>query len=143
MSLNDAMELIKRRRPQAQPIPAFMEMLKQYEGRMIKSSSSSSSNNNKRNSSDGVEEINNNQSSNDNNNNSQQTDQQRKRPRVVGPSRPPSMIGPSAAPKKVTSPMTTIIGPLPPNKGKDEKDSSSTSNKSSTSLIGPAMPPKK
>ena len=31
MSLADGLQMIKRRRPQAQPIPAFMEMLERYE----------------------------------------------------------------------------------------------------------------
>lgn len=36
MPLNDALLLIRRRRPQAEPIPEFMEMLRRYETHLMK-----------------------------------------------------------------------------------------------------------
>lgn len=43
MSLADAMTLVQRRRPQAQPIPAFMQLLERYEKQCEQSRRSSSS----------------------------------------------------------------------------------------------------
>jgi hypothetical protein len=128
MSLEEGMALVHRRRPQAQPIPAFIEILEQYEKELI------ISNNKKRESANGREKE-------------QSRQDTTKRRRVVGPSIGPS-IGPAGPPPigpqkpsvddSVESPSkestnTPAIGPsLLPN-------TTSEQNK----LIGPAMPPPK
>ena len=116
MSLNGAMELVKRRRPDAEPISAFREILETYEARCIKEreldgkQGGNSSKTKKRmgqsaapTPSGGGKEDNNNQES--------------KRKRVVGPAIGPS-IGPSTGPSTVAAaavPTTKVVCPIGPS----------------------------
>lgn len=137
MSLDDAMKRIQLRRPQAQPIPAFMDILKQYEKEITCKKKRESSNRSEVGS--------------------------KKRQRVVGPSFGPSIgpvgpqkpnpndplenafkpggtIGPSLPPTKnapsVQKKKPVIIGPaMPPSKEE-------TNSVKPGAVIGPAMPPK-
>ena len=102
MPLKDALQMIQRRRPQAQPIPAFMEILEQYEK---KNGDGDHGDRRKRTPQKNQES----QFSND-----------QKRPRVgpyIGPAHPAKTSFEQQRPKMET---TTIIGPpLPPVKTVD------------------------
>eukprot|EP00980_Cylindrotheca_fusiformis_P014811 scaffold4026_cov117-Cylindrotheca_fusiformis.AAC.46 len=160
MTLHEALSLIRRRRPQAQPIPAFMEILEQYEKQLIEDSTLKNNNNN---------------------NNSSST---KKRPRVVagpsigpaaphtakpiGPQKPTTTgdeskdistettttsrtVGPELPPNAARSKKRKVIGPamMPPPKPQQEEEPSNGRNSPTTpkapniAVIGPALPPKK
>ncbi|KAG7355637.1 dual specificity phosphatase [Nitzschia inconspicua] len=124
MSLDEAMTMIQRRRPQAQPIPAFMEFLKRKDIELLKQRGHLTNNNDNK-----------------------------KRPQpgatVVGPLPPPTvddempvdkkrvLVGP-AVPVPTPPTSQSCIGPsLPPSM---VEPTVTTNEKAST--IGPALPPK-
>ncbi|CAJ1935705.1 unnamed protein product [Cylindrotheca closterium] len=126
MSLTDALQMIQRRRPQAQPIPAFMKILEQY---AKVHGASDHDNSQKR-----VFQ-------------SQSSANDRKRPRVgpstgpptgpVGPPQTRTEIGPSSSQahslKEIgpSLPSDKTIGPSPPPYQQQNKE------------IGPSLPPRK
>lgn len=90
MSLNDAMTTIQRRRPEAQPIPAFFELLKRYEQQLQQSSRKQK-----------------------HSGNNEFSMGKKKQKVVAGPSTGPSIgpsIGPSAGPSKKPS-LGPSVGP--------------------------------
>jgi hypothetical protein len=148
MSLKDALQMIQRRRPQAQPIPAFMEILEQFE----KEHRSGDCNDPKKRVS-----------------RHQVSPHDRKRQRVgpsIGPAGPPnknreqeqpkkkentSMTGPSLPPTMARGGNgralelahgTKQIGPLlPPKQSKDLLEPSHAPNENDRSTVGPSTPP--
>lgn len=158
MSLDKALEMIQRRRPEVEPIPAFRVILKQYEAECFKEREASNDNSavEKRRtkkkkqivgpsmgpSAAGAATNNDDDVGGNNNNKRRRIGPPAMEPSIgpargptnIGPSLPPSSaisIGPAMPPPKVDEEVESIIGPaLPP--------SSST-----VTSIGPSMPPPK
>ena len=135
MSMDDALQMIQRRRPQAQPIPAFMEILEQY----AKEYGTSDQEDSKKRVSQ-----------------SRSIANDRKRPRVgpsicpsTGPAGPPQTskeIGPSLppahSPKEIGSSDNTIGPSFPPSQQNKEIGPSFPQRTDDIS-IGPSLPPTK
>mmetsp|Transcript_5836 Transcript_5836/g.10127 ORF Transcript_5836/g.10127 Transcript_5836/m.10127 type:complete len:219 (-) Transcript_5836:97-753(-) len=149
MTLQDAMSMIRRRRPQAQPIPAFMEFLKQQDVLLQQERAKLSKQqqvqppqgSQKRrvvgpvgpalppptlaaNQKDNNHKTADKDNAKDNDDNDNESPTKRLR-RVIGPSIGPTTKGPSLT--TLTPPRTTTIGPAPPPDASD--------------AIGPQLPP--
>ncbi|CAB9502331.1 specificity protein phosphatase 15 [Seminavis robusta] len=135
MSLQGALEMIKRRRPAAEPIPAFHEILVQYEAQCDK----------ERGKGDNTKKTKRSLSPTRN------PHEEKKRPRVgpsIGPALPSAAttsIGPEMPP---SSKAKAAIGPtMPPSKNESRigptmpESSSETETNDASSTIGPALPP--
>lgn len=148
MSQSKALEMIKRRRPAAEPIPAFREILGTYEAKCEKERESTAAEAKKRAGGDCEDD--------------KGKEKRRKAgpsigpsigpqvgPQKIGPSIGPRMMGPSTkkAPttKKVIGPSMppaaakTSIGPSLPPSSVSSKDVSNSSTTKKT--IGPSLPP--
>lgn len=127
MSLDEALQTIQRRRPQAQPIPAFIEILKQYEEKHGSSNMAKRGPNDTFNTND---------------------KKRRKKgpsigpsigpegppPRTVGPQRPAMTSAATAASNDSNGPLTSVTD------GNDEIGPSLPSSQNLVEPIGPSLP---
>ena len=127
MSLKEALEMIQRRRPEAEPIPAFREILEDYEARCVKERENAA--------------------------NAKPSLAEKKKKKRAGPVGNPvakdssngdkrRRVGPSPGPPKDSSREKNIVGPTMPPPPQSEPSSVSIGpSLPATATIGPSMPP--